>query len=145
MIGLLQRVTQAKVEIENNAIGKIDQGLMVLVGVERTDNELKAEKLIDRLIHYRVFTDQNGKMNENLQQIEGGLLLVPQFTLTADTKKGTRPGFSNGAPPDLAEKLFLHCVKYAKTRLPIVESGKFGADMLVSLSNDGPVTITLTT
>ncbi len=145
MIGLLQRVTQASVVVSNNTVAKIDNGLMVLVGVERDDDEEKAKKLIDRLIGYRVFTDENQKMNLSLAAISGGLLLVPQFTLTADTKKGTRPGFSHGAPPALANRLFLYCIEYAKSKHNIVETGHFGADMQVTLTNDGPVTFTLKT
>jgi len=145
MIGLLQRVSCASVTVDQEIIGKIDEGLLVLVGVERNDSEEKAVRLIDRIINYRVFCDDHGKMNLSLKSINGGLLLVPQFTLTADTKKGTRPGFSNGAAPERAESLFLHCVEYAKKAHHKVETGKFAADMKVSLINDGPVTFTLQT
>ena len=143
MIGLLQRVTNANVVVDNKIIGEINNGLVVLIGVEREDSETKAKRLIDRLLGYRVFSDENQKMNLSLATTGGGLLLVPQFTLAADTKKGTRPGFSRGAAPEDAEKLFLHCVEYAKLIHGDVETGKFGADMKVSLTNDGPVTFLL--
>lgn len=145
MIGLLQRVTSASVAIDDKVIGKIDNGLLVLIGIEKEDTEAKAKRLIDRLLNYRVFADEYQKMNLSLSTIDGGLLLVPQFTLTADTQKGTRPGFSKGAAPTLAEALFLYSVDYAKSIHTCVNTGKFGADMKVSLTNDGPVTFTLNT
>jgi len=145
MIGLLQRVSRADVVVENETIGQISHGLMVLIGVERDDNEKSASRLIDRLLSYRVFADENDKMNLSLSTTEGGLLLVPQFTLVADTKKGTRPGFSPGATPSLAEKLFLYSVNYATAHHKTVACGKFGADMQVTLTNDGPVTFILNT
>ena len=141
----MQRVTRANVVVNQQEIANIQQGLMVLIGIEKDDDQSKAQRLIDRLLTYRVFADENQKMNRSLSDIDGGLLLVPQFTLTADTKKGTRPGFSRGAPPEQAEKLFLYCVEYATSVHNIVESGQFGADMQVTLTNDGPVTFTLTT
>lgn len=141
----MQRVTRANVVVNQQEIANIQQGLMVLIGIEKDDDQSKARRLIDRLLSYRVFADENQKMNRSLSDIDGGLLLVPQFTLTADTKKGTRPGFSRGAPPKQAEKLFLYCVEYATSVHNIVESGQFGADMQVTLTNDGPVTFTLTT
>jgi len=145
MIGLLQRVIQASVVVDDKIIGEIANGLLVLIGVEKQDTEETAKRLIDRLLSYRVFADDNQKMNLSLTTIGGGLLLVPQFTLTADTKKGTRPGFSRGATPEYAEQLFLYCLNYATTKHNTVASGKFGADMKVSLTNDGPVTFTLKT
>ena len=145
LIGLLQRVTSAKVVVDDKLVGEISSGLLVLLGVEQDDSEEKAKRLIDRLLGYRVFADENQKMNLSLTTTNGGLLLVPQFTLTADTTKGTRPGFSRGAAPDLAEALFLYSVKYAKSKHNTVESGRFGADMKVTLTNDGPVTFTIKT
>jgi len=145
MIAVLQRVSSANVVVEDKTIGKIDQGLMVLIGVERHDSKETAIRLIDRLLHYRVFADNNQKMNLSLTVTGGGLLLVPQFTLAANTKKGTRPGFSTGASPELAETLFLFSVEYAQSIHKNVASGKFGADMKVSLTNDGPVTFILKT
>ena len=145
MIGLLQRVSEASVHIDGELLGCIDQGLLVFVGIERKDTKAIAARLLERILGYRVFADDSGRMNLSVRDVEGGLLLVPQFTLTADTKKGTRPGFSRGAPPKQAEKLFLYCVEYATSVHNIVESGQFGADMQVTLTNDGPVTFTLTT
>ena len=145
MIGLLQRVTNASVAVENETIGEIEQGLLVLLGVERNDNQQKATRLIDRLLTYRVFSDEDDKMNLSLKNINGGLLLVPQFTLAADTKKGTRPGFSSAASPNDAETLFDFAVNYAKSEHNIVQQGKFSADMKVNLTNDGPVTFWLKT
>jgi len=143
MIGLLQRVSSANVIVEETIIGKIDQGLLILLGIEREDNERNASRLIERILTYRVFADNEGKMNLSLTDIQGGLLLVPQFTLAADTKKGTRPGFSTAASPQLAEELFYYCVTEAKHKHGNVSQGKFGADMQVNLSNDGPVTFWL--
>ena len=145
MIGLLQRVSLASVVVGDEVIGKIDQGLLVLLGVERDDDEKKASRLIERLLTYRVFADSDEKMNLSLNDIRGGLLLVPQFTLAADTRKGTRPGFSPAAPAQRAEMLFDYCVREAKTRHDNVHQGRFGADMAVSLINDGPVTFCLKT
>ncbi len=143
MIALLQRVTQASVSIDGETVGRIGRGLLVLVGVQREDDERKAERLLERLLGYRVFPDEQGRMNRSLRDIEGGLLLVPQFTLVADTRKGTRPGFSRGAPPELGRRLFTHLVERACVVHPVVASGRFGADMQVSLVNDGPVTFWL--
>ena len=143
MIGLLQRVSHANVVVDGEEIGKIDQGLMVLIGIERDDSDAKANRLIERLLSYRVFPDSDDKMNLSLRDINGGLLLVPQFTLAADTKKGTRPGFSQAASPTDAKHLFEYVVKKAKEEFTNTESGKFGADMKVSLLNDGPVTFWL--
>jgi len=143
MIGLLQRVSEASVSVEGNIVGKIDRGLMVLVGVEKNDNNSSAQRLLERLLGYRVFPDETGRMNLSLVDIEGGLLLVPQFTLAADTKKGTRPSFSSAASPELGAELFEHFVKIAQEQYEKVETGVFGADMKVSLVNDGPVTFWL--
>jgi D-aminoacyl-tRNA deacylase len=143
MIGLLQRVSQARVEIAGEIHGSIDQGLLVLIGVRPGDDEGNAERLLEKLLKYRVFADDGGKMNLSLQQVGGGLLLVPQFTLAADTGHGLRPGFSTAAPPDLGRRLFEGLVKSAAARHSPVASGVFGADMQVTLTNDGPVTLWL--
>ncbi|HEU5468777.1 MAG TPA: D-aminoacyl-tRNA deacylase [Steroidobacteraceae bacterium] len=140
MIGLLQRVDGAAVEADGREIARIGKGLLVLVGVERGDDEAAADRLFDRLASYRVFSDGEGRMNLSVTDTGGGLLLVPQFTLAADTAKGLRPGFSRAADPALAERLFEHLAKRAEKRLPGAQSGRFGAHMRVSLVNDGPVT-----
>ena len=145
MIGLLQRVTQASVTVNNEVVGQIGAGLMVLVGVQKHDNEQTATRLLERLLGYRVFPDKEGKMNLSLQDINGGLLLVPQFTLAADTRKGMRPSFSSAAPPDIGEQLFSKLVELAKQQHQHVETGVFGADMQVALINDGPVTFSIET
>ena len=143
MIALLQRVTQASVSVEGQEIGRIQKGLMVLVCAERDDTEKEAQALLTKLLTYRVFSDAAGKMNLNLEQAGGALLLVPQFTLAADTRSGTRPSFTPAAPPDAAKKLFDYFVASARDAHAIVETGRFGADMQVSLTNDGPVTFWL--
>jgi D-aminoacyl-tRNA deacylase len=143
MIGLLQRVTGAAVEVDGREIAKIGAGLLVLVAVERADDESIAERLLERLLAYRVFADAEGRMNLSLAETGGALLLVPQFTLAAETAKGLRPGFSRAAAPADAERLFGHMAKRAKNRLPGAQSGLFGAHMRVSLTNDGPVTFWL--
>lgn len=143
MIGLLQRVTHAEVRVEARVVGAIETGLLVLVGVERGDTVATAERLLERLLGYRVFPDEQGRMNRSLLDIQGGLLLVPQFTLAADTHKGTRPGFSNAADPDDAQDLFAAMLAKAQARYSVVAAGEFGADMQVSLCNDGPVTFWL--
>lgn len=143
MIALLQRVLESKVVVDGSTVGEINQGLMVLLGVEKTDTPAQAEKIIDKLLCYRVFEDDQGKMNLGLKDIDGGLLLVPQFTLVADTRKGMRPSFSSGAAPALGKQLFHHALDYAKANHALVESGVFGADMKVHLVNDGPVTFRL--
>ena len=144
MIGLLQRVRDASVTVDNESIGAIDQGLLVLIGVERGDTKVQAERLAQRLLQYRVFADEQGKMNLNVQQIGGGVLLVPQFTLVADTDHGNRPGFSRAAEPAVGQQLFEHIVATMRQAWPHIETGQFGADMQVRLCNDGPVTISLT-
>lgn len=143
MIALLQRVTQASVSVEGQEIGRIQKGLMVLVCAERDDTEKEAQALLTKLLTYRVFSDAAGKMNLNLAQAGGALLLVPQFTLAADTRSGTRPSFTPAAPPDVAKKLFDYFVASARDAHAKVETGRFGADMQVSLTNDGPVTFWL--
>ncbi len=140
MIGLLQRVDGASVEVDGREIARIGKGLLVLVGVERGDDEPIADRLLERLASYRVFADTAGRMNLSLTDTGLGLLLVPQFTLAADTAKGLRPGFSRAAEPVEAESLFAYMAKRAEKRLPGAQSGRFGAHMRVSLINDGPVT-----
>jgi D-tyrosyl-tRNA(Tyr) deacylase len=143
MIGLLQRVTAAEVKVGGTVVGGIERGLLVLIGVERADNEAQADRLLERLLSYRVFADVDGKMNLSLVDVAGGLLLVPQFTLAADTKKGTRPGFSPAAEPQEGRRLFDYLVKRARAAHSVVQTGEFGANMQVSLTNDGPVTFWL--
>jgi D-tyrosyl-tRNA(Tyr) deacylase len=143
VIGLLQRVTEAGVDIDGQRVASIGPGLLVLVGVRPADSEASAVRLLDRLLHYRVFADEAGKMNLSLAQNQGDLLLVPQFTLAADTHKGLRPGFSTAAPPEQGRRLFDVLVQEARTRHRRVETGVFGAHMRVSLANDGPVTFWL--
>jgi D-tyrosyl-tRNA(Tyr) deacylase len=140
VIGLLQRVDGASVEIDGREIARIGKGLLVLVGIERGDDEAIADRLLERLVSYRVFADAEGRMNLSTLEAGGGLLLVPQFTLAADTSKGLRPGFSRASPPGDAERLFGYMAKRAENRLPGAQSGRFGAAMRVSLVNDGPVT-----
>lgn len=143
MIGLLQRVSTASVSVNNHTIAHIEQGLLVLIGIEKNDSELQADRLVDKILGYRVFSDQAGKMNLSLFDIQGELLLVPQFTLPADTKKGTRPGFSSAASPAHGNKLYEYLVKQARKKYEKVASGQFGADMQITLTNDGPVTFWL--
>ena len=143
MIGLLQRVLEARVEIGAERVASIGPGLLVLVGVRPTDDEPSALRLLSRLLEYRVFADEAGKMNLSLRQSQGDLLLVPQFTLAADTHKGLRPGFSTAAPPEQGRQLFDALVQAARTLHGRVETGVFGAHMRVSLTNDGPVTFWL--
>ena len=145
MIGLIQRVKHASVAVDGEVIGQIDQGLLALVGVQKHDDKASADKLLKRMLSYRVFTDAQDKINLSLSDIGGGLLLVSQFTLAADTQKGARPSFSSAASPDLGRELFEHVVNQARTQHPVVETGRFGADMQVSLLNDGPVTFWLET
>ncbi|KAF0282081.1 D-aminoacyl-tRNA deacylase [Spiribacter sp. 1M153] len=143
MIGLLQRVVRAEVRVDDATVAAIDAGLLVLVGVEQGDTPAGGARLIERLLAYRVFADASERMNRSLTDTGGGLLLVPQFTLVADTRKGTRPGFSAAAPPATAAQRFDQLVDEARRRHPRVEAGVFGADMQVSLCNDGPVTFWL--
>ncbi len=143
MIGLLQRITDARVDVNGETIGAVGRGLLVLVGIQKGDSKPTADRLLERLLGYRVFPDDKGKMNLNLVDIEGGLLLVPQFTLAADTHKGTRPSFSSAAEPELSRELFDYLLRAAQAKHSPVGSGKFGADMAVTLTNDGPVTFWL--
>lgn len=143
MIGLIQRVSAARVEVEAQTIAAIDAGLLALVAVQPGDGEPQARRLLDRLLGYRVFADAQGRMNRSLAETGGGLLLVSQFTLAADTRSGMRPGFSTAAEPDEARRQFEHLVELARERHARVEIGRFGAHMLVHLSNDGPVTFWL--
>ena len=143
MIGLLQRVSQASVEVEGRRIGEIAAGLLVFIGVERGDGEREADRLLDRVLGYRVFADAEGKMNLSLAETGGGLLLVPQFTLAADTRKGMRASFTPAAEPALGQRLFEYCCRQALARHAPVAQGAFGADMRVALVNEGPVTFWL--
>ena len=143
MIGLLQRVTSASVDVDAERIAAIDTGLLVLIGVQQGDTEQQADRLLERLLGYRVFTDAEGRMNLGLRDIAGGLLLVPQFTLVADTRSGTRPGFSTAADPAHGSALFNYLCGIAAQQHAPVASGRFGADMQVALVNNGPVTFWL--
>ena len=139
----MQRVSCAEVRIGGDCAGAINRGILVLLGVERGDSEQGADRLLERLLGYRVFPDAEGRMNLSVRDIAGGLLLVPQFTLAADTNKGTRPGFSSAATPEEGRKLFDYLVNEARAKHSPVATGLFGADMQVSLTNDGPVTFWL--
>ena len=143
MIGLLQRVRHANVTVNGQQIAQINQGLLVLIGVERHDSTAQADRLLTRLLGYRVFSDDNDKMNLSIQDINGDLLLVPQFTLPANTDKGMRPSFTPAATPEIGKKLFNYLVSRAQQQHRKVAIGEFGADMQVSLTNDGPVTFWL--
>jgi len=143
VIGLLQRVSGASVCVAGDVIGEIGLGILVLVGVERNDREADACRLAERLLGYRVFPDESGRMNRSVLDIAGGILLVPQFTLAADTKKGTRASFTKAASPDVGERFFDLLVQACTARSAAVQTGRFGADMRVSLVNDGPVTFWL--
>lgn len=145
MIALIQRVTEARVEVDGKAVGAIGRGILALVGVERGDGEAQAERLAERVLGYRIFPDPDGKMNLSLLDIGGELLAVPQFTLAADTSKGTRAGFSRAAPPEEGRRLFERFVYLAIQKKLNVKAGKFSADMQVTLVNDGPVTFWLQT
>lgn len=145
MIALIQRVSQAQVRIAGRVAGAIDKGILALIGVSRGDDEQAAERLLERVLTYRIFPDAEGRMNLSLRDIQGGLLLVSQFTLAADTRKGTRAGFSTAAAPDEARRLYDLLVDRARATHPVVACGEFGADMQVSLVNDGPVTFWLET
>lgn len=143
MIALLQRVLESKVVVDGAAVGAIGPGLMVLLCAERNDSEKEADALLAKLLSYRVFSDDAGKMNRSITDVGGGLLLVPQFTLAADTQSGTRPSFTPAAAPAEGKRLFDYFVDKARARHAVVETGEFGADMKVSLTNDGPVTFWL--
>ncbi len=143
MIALIQRVKQAKVDVDGQTIGAIEKGLLVLLGVEREDDQAKMEKLATKVMSYRVFSDEDGKMNLNLKQVGGSLLVVSQFTLAADTGRGLRPSFSGAGTPEQAKQLYQAFVDYCAAQGVPVQTGEFAADMQVSLVNDGPVTFNL--
>lgn len=143
MIALIQRVTEAQVRVADRIVGSIGPGTLALIGVQRDDSERTADRLLERILTYRIFSDANGRMNRSLRDTGGGLLLVSQFTLVADTQSGTRAGFSRGAAPEEARRLFDYLVQQARTAHATVATGEFAADMKVSLTNDGPVTFWL--
>ena len=143
MIALIQRVTEAKVVVQNINIGEIQQGALAFIGIEKDDGNAQVSRLLDKILSYRIFADDDDKMNLSVQDIKGGLLLVPQFTLVANTQKGCRPSFSSAASPDAGETLFNELVTQAKNKYQHIETGQFGADMKISLLNDGPVTFWL--
>lgn len=145
MLGLIQRVSSASVTIDGMVTGEIDRGLLLLLGVQKEDNSAVVDKLLDKVLKYRVFPDAEGHMNLGLAEVGGGLLIVSQFTLAANTRKGLRPSFSSAAPPELAERMYDEFLEKARAMHPVVASGKFGADMKVALVNDGPVTFLLAT
>ena len=145
MIALIQRVTQAEVRVQDRITGAIGRGVLALIGVQREDTESAADRLLQRLLTYRIFGDDQGRMNRDVRAVGGAVLLVSQFTLAADTRTGTRPGFSTAAAPDRARQLFDYLVAQAQAAHPQVATGEFGADMQVSLVNDGPVTFWLET
>jgi len=142
MISLIQRVSSAKVEVDGEIVGQIGKGLLVLLGVEKDDDRQKADKLAEKVLNYRVFSDADDKMNLNVQQVAGEVLVVSQFTLVADTQKGLRPSFSKGATPSLANELYEYFTQKCGEKVK-VECGRFAADMQVSLVNEGPVTFWL--
>jgi D-tyrosyl-tRNA(Tyr) deacylase len=144
MLAVVQRVSEAKVVVDDRTIGEIGQGLLVLVCAERGDSEVQADKLLAKLLKLRIFSDEAGKMNRSVQDVQGGLLLVSQFTLAADTSGGNRPSFTNAAPPDEGRRLYDYVVAQARAAHPLVQTGEFAADMRVHLVNDGPVTIPMT-
>lgn len=143
MLTVVQRVSEAKVVVKGQTIGAIEQGLMILCGFEKEDEQATLERMLEKCLHYRIFTDDQGKMNLSLTEVKGGLLLVPQFTLMADTNKGLRPSFSKAAPPELGQALFHNLIDLAQMKYSQVAFGQFGADMKVHLCNDGPVTFLL--
>lgn len=143
MITIIQRVSEAKVTVDGVDIGIINQGIMALLAIERNDTEQQADRLIERILNYRIFADDNDKMNLSLRDIQGGLLVVPQFTLAADTEKGNRPSFGPSAPPEMGLTLFNYFQKQALKIYPSCQFGQFGADMQVALINNGPITFTL--
>jgi D-tyrosyl-tRNA(Tyr) deacylase len=145
MISIIQRVSYAKVMVNQQDIGKIDTGIMALVAVEKNDSTKEVERLLERILNYRIFADEQDKMNLSLRDINGGLLLVPQFTLAANTDKGNRPSFASAAPPEHGRQMFAYLQQLALSIYPTVQFGEFGADMQVALINNGPVTFTLRT
>ena len=144
MLAVVQRVSEARVVVAGRTIGEIGQGLLVLVCAERGDGEAQADKLLAKLLKLRIFGDEAGKMNRSVQDVQGGLLLVSQFTLAADVSGGNRPSFTNAAPPEEGRRLYDYLVVQARAAHPIVQTGEFAADMRVELVNDGPVTIPMT-
>lgn len=145
MLALIQRVTTASVSVNNALIATIPTGILAFIGIEKTDTEQQADRLLEKILHYRIFSDTTGKMNLSVKDIQGGLLLVSQFTLVAETQSGTRPGFSSAMPPADSKILFESLVQKAQQLHPLVAAGQFGANMQVSLCNDGPVTFLLKT
>ncbi|MGH8230977.1 MAG: D-aminoacyl-tRNA deacylase [Steroidobacteraceae bacterium] len=143
MIALIQRVTQAQVQVGGRPVGTIGRGILALIGVQRDDDRAAARRLLERVLGYRIFADPDGRMNLHLEEVRGSLLLVPQFTLAADTRKGTRPGFSTAAAPEQAQALFQYLLDHARKSGVAVAAGCFGAHMQVSLTNDGPATFWL--
>jgi D-tyrosyl-tRNA(Tyr) deacylase len=143
MITIIQRVIEASVTVNNNVIGSVNKGILALVAVEKQDTPAIAERLLERILNYRIFADNEDKMNLSLRDIQGGLLLVPQFTLAANTDKGNRPSFTAAAPPEFGREMFVYLQKHVVKIYPNVQFGEFGADMKVALINDGPVTFTL--
>jgi len=143
MLTIIQRVTQAQVVVDNVTLGEINQGIMALVAIEKEDTEKEAKRLLERILSYRIFADKNDKMNLSLRDINGGLLIIPQFTLAANTQSGNRPSFSTAATPEKGLELFNYFSQLASTTYPSTQFGQFGADMQVQLINDGPVTFTL--
>ena len=143
MLSVIQLVTHADVRVNETIIGAIQKGIVALIGIEKTDGENEAEKLFNKIMNYRIFPDAQGKTNLSLRDVQGGLLLIPQFTLVADTTKGTRPGFSTGMPPQEGKKLFEYFVSYAEKNHSAIACGEFGAYMQIILCNDGPMTFTL--
>lgn len=143
MLAVIQRVDRASVEVEKQIVGKAERGILALIGIEPQDDLTVAKRLIDKIINYRIFEDEEGKMNLSLHQVNGDLLLVPQFTLAADTQKGLRPSFSTAAAPSMAQSLFETMLDLANRLYPNVTSGQFGAHMYVHLINNGPVTFIL--
>ena len=143
MIGLIQLVKYANVKVNNAIVGAIEEGILALIGIEKTDTDDNAKKLIDKIINYRIFRDTADKTNLSLREVQGQLLLVPQFTLVADTKSGLRPGFSKGMSPEEGKKIFTYLVNYTQMQYPHVATGEYGAYMQVTLCNDGPMTFVL--
>lgn len=145
MRGLIQRVSAADVVVEGETVGSIDAGILLLLGVQKGDAKAEADKLLHKLLNYRIFSDSDGRMNLNVQQVGGGVLVVSQFTLAADTNKGLRPGFSNAGDPEVAQGLYEYFVEQLRQQYDTIATGIFAADMKVSLTNDGPVTFLLET